>query len=55
MSVITLFSLAADVLRQWLRNRRERRELASFSAHDRYEIGFNGDVDAEIAKPFWRD
>ena len=54
MSVITIFALAAPVLREWRQNRRERRELASFFAHERYELSFIGDVDAEIAKPFWK-
>jgi uncharacterized protein YjiS (DUF1127 family) len=55
MSVIAIFVVAAcAVLRQWRRNYRERRQLASVPPHERYELSFVGDVDAEIVKPFWR-
>ena len=56
MGIIASFGVAAfSVLRAWRRNHRERRELASFSSHERYELSLlGGDVDLEIKKPFWR-
>lgn len=54
ISILTSPVAVRAVMRQWRRNYRERRDLASMSARDRYELGFIGDVDAEIAKPFWR-
>jgi uncharacterized protein YjiS (DUF1127 family) len=54
MSLPAILAFAAALLRQWRRNRRERRELASLTAHERYELSFLGDVETEIAKPFWR-
>jgi uncharacterized protein YjiS (DUF1127 family) len=53
MTIIAIFTAVAAVLGRWRRNHRERRALALLPAHERYEIGFNGDV--EIAKPFWRE
>ena len=53
--MIAIITVTTVVIRKWRRNYRERRELASFSAHERYELSFIGDVGAEIAKPFWRD
>ena len=41
MGVIASFAVAAfTVLRAWRRNQRERRELASLSSHERYELSF---------------
>jgi uncharacterized protein YjiS (DUF1127 family) len=55
MGVMATFAVAAiAVLRAWRRNYRERRALASLSPRERYELGFVGDVDLEINKPFWR-
>ena len=55
MGVLATFAVAAfTVLRAWRQNRRERRELASLSSQERYELSFLGDVDLEIKKPFWR-
>lgn len=54
MSVIAISTFAVAVLREWRRNRRERRMLASLSTKERYELSFIGEVDAEIAKPFWK-
>ena len=55
MGVIASFAVVAfTILRRWVRNQRERRELASLSSQERYELSFLGDVDLEIKKPFWR-
>lgn len=45
---------AFATLREWRHNYRSRRELAMYSRHERYDLNFCGDVDAEIAKPFWK-
>jgi hypothetical protein len=56
MGVIASFAVAAfAVLRRWLQNHRERRELASLSSRDRNELNFAGGVDLESKKPFWRE
>ena len=55
MPIIAILTFAAATLGKWRRNYSERRELASLSAHERYELSFVGDVNAEIAKPFWRN
>jgi uncharacterized protein YjiS (DUF1127 family) len=55
MGILASFAVAAvAILREWRRNHKERRELASLSSHDRYELNFAGDVDKELRKPFWR-
>jgi len=41
-------------LLEWSHNYRSRRELASLSERERHDIGFIGDINAEIAKPFWK-
>jgi uncharacterized protein YjiS (DUF1127 family) len=42
------------LVREWWRRYRSRLELASFSHDYRKDVGFSGDVDGEIAKPFWK-
>jgi uncharacterized protein YjiS (DUF1127 family) len=54
MTIAILTSFAATV-RKWMRLHRERQQLASLTPHERYTLSLLGDVDAEIAKPFWRD
>lgn len=51
---LALAEMAVDVLREWRRRYRSRLELASYSYHERNDIGFSADWDAEIQKPFWR-
>ena len=51
--ILTLAIAAGALVREWRRNYRSRRELASYSFDQRRDLGFAGDVDMEIAKPFW--
>jgi len=41
------------VARQWLHNYRSRRELATYSRHERADLNFAAEADAELIKPFW--
>jgi uncharacterized protein YjiS (DUF1127 family) len=43
-----------EVLREWRRRYRSRQELAQYSYHEREDLPFSDEVDAEIAKPFWK-
>jgi len=54
MTIILILTSIAATVCKWRRLHRERRQLASLSGHERYELSFIGDVNAEIAKPFWR-
>ncbi len=38
----------------WYHNYRTRQELAAMSHLERCDLGFDGEIDAEIAKPFWK-
>jgi uncharacterized protein YjiS (DUF1127 family) len=44
----------AETLSEWRHNYRSRRELAAYSRHERCDIGYASNIDAEIAKPFWK-
>lgn len=50
----SMANTAAEILSEWQHNYRSRRELAAFSHNERCDIGYAGDIDAEIAKPFWK-
>ena len=52
--ILTIAAAACAVLREWRHNYRSRRELASYSRHERHDLSFLGEVDAEISKPFWK-
>jgi uncharacterized protein YjiS (DUF1127 family) len=43
-----------SLVREWWRRYRSRFELSSYSYDQRKEFGFSADVDAEMAKPFWK-
>lgn len=43
-----------EIVREWWRRYRSRRELALLSYHERTDLGFPAGMDAEIGKPFWR-
>ena len=45
---------AYALIREWRRRARSRLELASYSREERKDLGFAANLDAEIAKPFWR-
>ena len=42
------------LLREWRRRSRSRWELSSYSYHERADLGFAPEFDAELTKPFWR-
>jgi uncharacterized protein YjiS (DUF1127 family) len=52
--ILTTAAAAFAVLREWRHRFRSRRELASYSYYERNDLGFAAEVDAEIAKPFWK-
>ena len=52
--ILTFAAAARAVLKEWRHNYRSRRELAALSRYERHDLSFAGDVDAEIAKPFWK-
>ena len=52
--IVTPARAAFEVLREWQRRYRSRQELALFSRYERNDLPLSGDVDAEIAKPFWK-
>ena len=43
---------AGTTFREW--RRRSRVELASYSHDERRDLGFAADLDAEVAKPLWK-
>lgn len=42
------------VLREWRRRSRSRWELSNYY-HERNDLGFAPELDAELSKPFWRN
>jgi uncharacterized protein YjiS (DUF1127 family) len=43
-----------EIILEWQRRARSRRELARLSHLDVKDIGYPADVEAEKTKPFWR-
>jgi uncharacterized protein YjiS (DUF1127 family) len=52
--ILAMARTVMDVARRWHHNYRSRRELALYSYQDRNDLSFAAELDAEIAKPFWR-
>lgn len=52
--ILAMARTVMDVVRTWHHNYRSRRELALYSYQERDDLSFAAEVDAEIAKPFWR-
>lgn len=52
--IVSLARTAWEVLNEWRRRYRTRQELALYSYHERNDFPFAGNIDAEIAKPFWK-
>ncbi|MEJ2377459.1 MAG: DUF1127 domain-containing protein [Pseudolabrys sp.] len=52
--ILVWAKMAFEVVREWRRRYRSRRELALLSYHERDDIGA-GNANAELAKPFWRE
>ena len=42
------------LLREWHRRSRSRFELSNYSYHERADLGYAAELDAELSKPFWR-
>ena len=42
------------MVREWHRRYRSRWELAIYSHHERCDFAHASEIDAEIAKPFWK-
>jgi uncharacterized protein YjiS (DUF1127 family) len=53
-SILVMANTIVEIVREWRHRCRSRRELALYSYHERNDLSFAADVDAEIAKPFWR-
>lgn len=52
--ILIITARVLGVLAEWWHNYRSRRELAALPERERYAISSIGDVNAEIAKPFWK-
>lgn len=44
-----------ETFREWRRRVESRHELAMLSELDRKDLGFPDRIQAELAKPFWRE
>lgn len=53
-AILALAKAAVEVIREWRRRSRSRRELAMYSYHERNDLRGAADVDVEIAKSFWQ-
>jgi len=53
-ALLTLAKPAVEVMREWRRRSRSRRELAMYSYYERNDLRGAADVDVEIAKSFWQ-
>jgi hypothetical protein len=53
-AILVMAKMAIEIVREWRHNYRSRRELAMYSHYERNDLHFAAEVDAEIAKPFWR-
>ena len=49
-AVLSVFAVVGE----WRRRARSRAELAMYSQHERGDLGYAAELDAEIEKPFWR-
>ena len=52
--ILAMAKTVMEAVRNWHHNYRSRRELAMYPHHERNDLNFAAEVDAEIAKPFWR-
>jgi len=52
--LLKLATAGHAILREWRHNYRTRRELALYSRYERNDLSFATEVDAEIAKSFWK-
>ena len=42
------------LLREWHHRSRSRWELSTYAYHERADLGFAAELNAELTKPFWR-
>ncbi len=52
--VLTPAKKTFEVMREWRSRYRSRHEQASYTCHERNDLRFPSDEEAEIAKRFWR-
>jgi uncharacterized protein YjiS (DUF1127 family) len=52
--ILATLRIVTEVLREWRRRYRSRRELTQYAYHERSDLGCAADIDTEIVKPFWR-
>jgi uncharacterized protein YjiS (DUF1127 family) len=50
----TTFRQTREIIGEWRRRARSRRELAMLGELDRRDMGYPFDLKAEIHKPFWQ-
>jgi uncharacterized protein YjiS (DUF1127 family) len=49
----TTFKQTREIIGEWRRRSRSRRELAMLGAVERLELGYRFDLNAEVHKRFW--
>jgi uncharacterized protein YjiS (DUF1127 family) len=54
-AITAMAKMAIKVIGEWRHRYRSRRELALYSYHERSDLSFAADVEAEISKPFWSE
>ena len=48
------FRQTREIIGEWRRRSRTRRELAMLGELDRHDLAYRFDVNAEMHKPFWQ-
>lgn len=48
------FRQTREIIGEWRRRSRSRRELIMLGAAERHDLGVRFDLNAEIHKPFWQ-
>jgi uncharacterized protein YjiS (DUF1127 family) len=52
--MLTTIRQTREIIGEWQRRARSRRELAMLGDVDRRDLGYPFDLKAEIRKPFWQ-
>jgi uncharacterized protein YjiS (DUF1127 family) len=50
----TTFRQTREIIGEWRRRSRSRRELAALGRGERHDLGVRFDLNAEMQKPFWQ-
>lgn len=50
----TTFRQTREIIGEWRRRARSRRELAMLGQVDRHDLSYRFDLNAEMRKPFWQ-